>query len=78
MRSRGVERLWAATVFALRARFNDQHAIKPDAHIFTKSKVPWVRLPEDQRAFEIFYDMKAEWPAESMARRDAASAAAKT
>jgi hypothetical protein len=31
-------------------------------------------LPEGQRAFEIFYDMKAEWPAESMARRDAASA----
>ena len=57
---------------------DDQHAIKPDAHIFTKSKVPWVRLPEDQRAFEIFYDMEAEWPAESMARRDAASAAAKT
>lgn len=53
------------------------HAIKPDAHIFTRSKVPWVRLPEDQRAFEVFYDMKTEWPAESLARRDAASAAAK-
>lgn len=53
------------------------HAIEPDAHIFTKSKVPWVRIPEGQRAFDIFYDMKAEWPAESMARRDAASASAK-
>jgi hypothetical protein len=53
------------------------HAVKPDAHIFTKSKVPWVKLPEDQRAFEVFYDMKTEWPPESLARRDAASAAAK-
>ena len=52
------------------------HAIKPDAHIFTRSKVPWVQIPEGQRAFEIFYDMKAEWPPESLARRQAASASA--
>ena len=56
---------------------DQQHAIRPDAHIFTKSKVPWVTLPEGQRAFEIFYDMKAEWPPESLARRDGASASAK-
>ena len=59
------------------ATLDAPHAIEPDAHIFTKSKAPWVRLPEGQRAFEIFYDMKAEWPPESMARRDAASASAK-
>ena len=51
------------------------HAIAPDVHIFTKSKVPWVRLPEGARVFDVFYDMKQEWPAESMARRDAASKA---
>lgn len=49
------------------------HAIEPDVHIFTRSKVPWVRLPEGARAFDVFYDMKAEWPAESLARREAAS-----
>ena len=43
----------------------------PDVHIFTRSKLPWVRLPEDARAFEIYYDTKAEWPAESLARRKA-------
>lgn len=53
------------------------HAIEPDAHIFTKSKVPWVQIPQGQRSFDIFYDMKAEWPPESMARREAASAQAK-
>ena len=59
------------------ATLDTPHAIEPDAHIFTKSKVPWVQIPQGQRAFDIFYDMKAEWPAESMARREAASAQAK-
>ena len=49
------------------------HAIEPDVHIFTRSKAPWVRLPEGARAFEVFYDMSAEWPAESQERRKAAS-----
>ncbi|MES1200025.1 MAG: GFA family protein [Pseudomonadota bacterium] len=52
-------------------------AITPDAHIFTRSKVPWVQLPESARAFDIFYDMSQEWPAESLERRAKASEAAK-
>lgn len=52
------------------------HAIEPDVHIFARSKVPWVELLEGTRAFEVFYDMKQEWPAESLARREAASHAA--
>lgn len=56
------------------ATLDAQHAIAPDVHIFVKSKAPWVRLPEDARAFEIFYDMQAEWPPEALARREAASA----
>jgi hypothetical protein len=47
------------------------HAIAPDAHIFTRSKVPWLRLPEGAPAFEIFYDLKTQWPAASLARREA-------
>jgi hypothetical protein len=57
---------------------DEPHAIVPDVHIFTRSKVPWVGLPEDVRKFDVYYDMKKEWPPESLARRDAASAAAKT
>lgn len=60
------------------AALDQPHAIEPDVHIFTRSKVPWVRLPEKARAFDVFYDMKAEWPAESMARREVASASAKS
>jgi hypothetical protein len=46
-------------------------ALKPDVHIFTRSKVPWVTLPEGVPAFEVYYDSKTLWPAESLARRRA-------
>jgi hypothetical protein len=69
-------RRWAAFVRA--GTLDRKDVVKPDAHIFTRSKVPWVVLPADQPAFEIFYDMAALWPAESLARRRAAEAAAKS
>jgi hypothetical protein len=43
----------------------------PAVHIFTRSKSPWVQLPPGARAFEVYYDAKTEWPAESLARRKA-------
>ena len=59
------------------ATLDDPHAITPDVHIYTRSKVPWVALPAEVPAFEEFYDMKTLWPAEAQARRAAASAAAR-
>ena len=53
---------------------DEPHAIKPDVHIFTRSKVPWVGLPKDARAFDVYYETEKEWPAESFARRKAAYA----
>ena len=47
-------------------------AISPDVHIYTRSKQPWVRLPDDIPAFETFYDVKRVWSAESLQRRRAA------
>ena len=46
-------------------------ALPPDVHIFTRSKLPWVRLPDGVPAFEVYYDSKALWPAASLARRAA-------
>ena len=43
-------------------------SVAPDVHIFTRSKLPWVRLPSDVPAFEIYYDTKALWPAASLER----------
>jgi hypothetical protein len=46
-------------------------ALEPDIHIYTRSKLPWVRLPEGALAVEAYYDSKAVWPPESLARRAA-------
>ena len=50
---------------------DDRAALPPDVHIFTRSKLPWVRFPEGARVFDVYYDMQAEWPPESLARREA-------
>lgn len=55
------------------ATLDAPHAIKPDAHIFTRSRVPWVKLTEDTPAFEIYYDTAKQWSPESLARLAAAS-----
>jgi hypothetical protein len=53
------------------ATLDQPHAIAPDVHIFTRSKVPWVSLPANAKTFEVFYELEKEWPAESLARRKA-------
>jgi hypothetical protein len=50
---------------------DEAESIKPDVHIFTRSKLPWVVIPDDMPAFDIYYDMKSLWPAESLRRREA-------
>jgi hypothetical protein len=51
---------------------DDPASLRPDVHIFTRSKLPWVTLPESVPAFAEYYDMKALWPAESLERRQKA------
>jgi hypothetical protein len=50
---------------------DDPTAFTPDVHIYTRSKLPWVRLPEGAKAFEAYYDSRKEWPHESLERRRA-------
>jgi hypothetical protein len=47
-------------------------SVEPDVHIFTKSKLPWVTLPESTPAFDVYYDSNALWPAASLERLKAA------
>ena len=44
-------------------------ALKPDVHIFVRSKLPWVTLPDNVPAFEAYYDSRKLWPPESLERR---------
>ena len=48
--------------------------VEPDVHIYTRSKIPWVALPESVPAFEAFYELPAVWPPESLDRLEAAMA----
>ncbi len=50
---------------------DEPRGVKPDVHIFTRSKVDWVELPEDVPAFDVFYDVNELWPAESLERMQA-------
>ena len=45
--------------------------LPPDVHIYTRSKLPWIELPQGVPAFEAYYDTKALWPAASLERRRA-------
>lgn len=57
--------------FVRATTLEDPDALPPDVHIFTRSKLPWVGLPEGVPAFEVYYDMATLWPPESLARRQA-------
>jgi hypothetical protein len=50
---------------------DDPAALPPDVHIYIRSKLPWVALPENVPAFEAYYDSRKLWPAESLERRRA-------
>lgn len=56
------------TVLLRAGTLDDPTAIKPDVHIFTRSKLPWLDLPADVPAFETFYKLAEFWPAESRER----------
>jgi hypothetical protein len=50
---------------------DDPRSVEPDVHIYTRSKVGWVRLPDDVPAFDAFYDIKKLWPKASLERVEA-------
>jgi hypothetical protein len=47
---------------------DEPSSVTPDVHIYTRSKLPWITLPESVPAFEAYYDMRALWPGESLDR----------
>ena len=65
-------------LFVRAGTLDDPATVAPDAHIYTRTKVPWVALPDAVPAFEEYYDSKSLWPAESYARVRAALAPADT
>ena len=54
--------------FVRAGTLDDPSTVAPDVHIFTRSKLPWVKLPESVPAFDVYYDTQKLWPAESLER----------
>jgi hypothetical protein len=55
-------------LFVRGGTLDDPSQVAPDVHIFTRSKLGWVVLPESVPAFEVYYDTKALWPRASLER----------
>ncbi len=49
--------------------------LPPQAHIFTRSMQPWLRLPQDVPSHPAYYDAATTWPPASLARYEAAKRA---
>ena len=82
-RERGTQKVWRCPTcqialysqytspsvrFVRGGTLDDPASVSPDVHIFTRSKLPWVTLPETVPAFNVYYDTEKLWPAESLER----------
>jgi hypothetical protein len=54
--------------FVRAGTLDDPTGVTPDVHIYTRSKVGWVTLPDSVPAFDGYYDTKALWPPASLER----------
>ncbi|RLA39524.1 MAG: aldehyde-activating protein [Gammaproteobacteria bacterium] len=48
--------------------FDDASWLKPDAHIFTRSKQAWVELSDEIPAYREMYELEKAWPQASLAK----------
>ena len=56
--------------FVRAGTLDDPSAVAPGAHVYTRSKLSWVTLPDDVPSFGEYYDAQALWPPSSLERRD--------
>jgi hypothetical protein len=54
--------------FVRAGTLDDPSTVAPDVHIYTRSKLDWVTLPDSVPAFEAYYDSKTLWPPASLER----------
>ena len=58
----------ASIRFVRGGTLDDPSSVTPDVHIYTRSKLSWVTLPDSVPAFATYYDTEKLWPAESLDR----------
>src|SRR6185436_20100708 len=54
---------WPEVLFVRAGTLDDPSEVTPDVHIYARSKVPWVTLPETARVYDVYYDSREVWPA---------------
>ena len=59
---------WPELTFVRAGTLDDPSQVAPDIHIFTRSKLPWVTLPDGVPAVEVYYDSRELWPPASLER----------
>jgi hypothetical protein len=59
---------WPELAFVRAGTLDDPSVIEPDVHIYTRSKVPWVTLPDGVPAFDAFYPNADFYPPASRER----------
>ncbi len=67
-----------AVWFVRGGTLDDPSQVTPDVHIYTRSKVDWLTLPDSVPAFTTYYDMSKLWPPASLERLEAAVASGRT
>jgi hypothetical protein len=60
--------------FVRAGTLDDPAAVAPDVHIFTRSKLSWVTLPDSVPGFDVYYDTQKLWPPASLERLEAVRA----
>ncbi len=56
------------SLFVRAGLLDDPSVFPPDVHIFTRSKQPWITIPDDVPAFETYYDFRKTWSEASQQR----------
>ena len=64
----------ASILFVRGGTLDDPSSVAPDVHIYTRSKLSWVTLPDSVPAFTTYYDTQKLWPAASLDRLGAITA----
>jgi hypothetical protein len=62
--------------FVRAGTLDEPASVSPDVHIYTRSKLPWVKLEESTPSFEAYYEREALWPPASSERLETLIAAA--
>ena len=64
----------ASILFVRAGTLDDPSRVAPDVHIYTRSKLSWVTLPDSVPAFTTYYDTQKLWPVASLDRLGAITA----